>query len=79
MDNQDQPLGAPHLQNNTEEETKTSSKRKLNWKGFGIGIIAVIIIEFIAITALQSGDPQIQNPTQPTPTITPTTTITPSK
>ncbi len=71
MENTDKPLGAPNLNADTHSASNDSPqpvapKRKLNWKGFGIGIIAVIIIEFFAITMLQQGDPQIALVT-PTP------------
>ncbi len=74
MENNDKPLGTPNLNeetpsssaNNSSQTPPPTQKRKLNWKGFGIGIIAVIVIEFLAVTMLQQGDPQISLLT-PTP------------
>lgn len=63
MDKNDKPLGTPisHTDTPGQDPTQTSlkAKKKLNWKAFGIGVIAVIIIEILAISMLQSGDPQI--------------------
>lgn len=78
MNDQDQPIGASNLHNNTQAADPTQPtqpqkpKRKLNWKGFGIGVIAVIIIEFFAISMLQMGEPQINPPESPIPTAKPT-------
>ncbi|MBA3724122.1 MAG: hypothetical protein H0W89_04525 [Candidatus Levybacteria bacterium] len=63
MDENDKPIGAPTIHNETSAESQIQTpqkpKHKLNWKAFGIGIIAVIIIEVLAVSMLQSGDPQI--------------------
>jgi hypothetical protein len=86
MNDQDKPIGAPNLHTDAphDEQSQTpqqpeKQKRKLNWKGFGIGIIAVIIIEFFAVSMLNSPDPEIpiappNEPTkaQPSPTMDPT-------
>jgi hypothetical protein len=87
MDEQDKPLGAPKVQSDhsSDQTPQQKPKRKLNWKGFAIGIIIVIIIEFFAISMLNSPDPEIpiQPPTESSPTatlsITPTLTPTPTK
>lgn len=55
------------------------NKRKLNWKGFAFGVVAVIIIEFLAIAMLQSGDPQIQVQETISPSISPTNTSVPKR
>src|SRR5579872_1814766 len=68
------------------QQPELPPKRKLNWKGFSIGIIIVIIIEIIAFNALKSENKQIttEHPTpiaaktQIAPNIT-FTTATPSK
>jgi hypothetical protein len=76
MNDQDQPLGAPNFHSNTQSadsnQPPKKPKRKLNWKGFGIGVIAVIVIEFFAISMLQMGEPQINPPETPVPTAKPT-------
>ncbi len=63
MDENDKPIGAPAMHNEASAQDATQTpqkeKRKLNWKAFGIGVIAVIIIEILAVSMLQSGDPQI--------------------
>lgn len=83
MNDQDKPLGAPDLSNDqkTNAEQPPKAKRKLNWKGFFIGIIAVIIIEFFAISMLNSPDPDISipsTPEQPSITKTASASATPS-
>ncbi len=88
MDDSDKPLGAPHAaadEDKPSEETK--SRRKLNWKGFFIAIVVVVLIQWYAITTLNSEDPQIAPPTTPTsiqpsqipspyPSVNPTANIT---
>lgn len=69
MNDQDKPLGAPHLETEPpkpEDPKHPSVKRKLNWKGFFIAIVAVIFIEWAAISTLNMGDPQVHIPTEPT-------------
>lgn len=70
MNEQDKPLGAPNLEEaspKSESPEQPAKKRKLNWKGFFIAIIAVVFIEWAAITSLNSGDPQLPPPpTEPT-------------
>lgn len=75
MEEQNKPLGAPQIQSDhttdpLQPTQPQKQKRKLNWKGFAIGIVAVIIIEFFAISMLNSPDPEIpiQPPTNATPT-----------
>jgi len=48
------------------EHVKVHPKRKLNWKGFFIGIVIVIIIEIFAVNALTKENKHI-TPTHPTP------------
>lgn len=69
----DKPLGAPDLSSDKKTILPVPPKdlkKKLNWKGFFIGIIIVIIIEFIAISMLNNPDPEIPIPQQPDPTPT---------
>lgn len=76
MNEQDKPLGTPNLHADTpidQAPTPQKTKRKLNWKGFFIGIAAVIVIEFFAVSMLNSPDPEI--PIQP-PNASPTPTKT---
>lgn len=75
MNDQDKPLGAPNLSEHQKAESlmpATKAKRKLNWKGFFIGIIIVLVIEFFAISMLRAGDPEIPIE-QPQNTPSPTT------
>lgn len=67
----DQPLGVPPklLQNQQTSPIKTG--RKLNWKGFFIGIIVVIIIEYFAVSTLQNDNKQ----PVPSPKLSPTKTL----
>jgi hypothetical protein len=65
MEDKDQPLGAPNLGTENQhaepnqQQQPPKPKRKLNWKGFGFGIIAVIVIEFFAVSMLNSPDPEL--------------------
>lgn len=62
MNDQDKPIGAPDISTHQEAYFPTAPekpKRKLHWKAFFIGIVIVIIIEFIAISMIRSGDPEI--------------------
>src|SRR6185312_11797648 len=52
MDNESQ-INSPEQQQQATLQTPKPS-RKLNWKGFFIGIIIVIIIEIVAVNALKS-------------------------
>lgn len=73
----DKPLGAPKKQEEkkkgTEHEIHTT-KKPLNWRGFIIGIIIVLFIEWFAVKALSGDDPKVlpsiipSNP--PSPTVT---------
>lgn len=78
MEEKDSPLGAPNLQSGqptdpSQPALPSKPKRKLNWKGFAIGIVAVIVIEFFAISMLNSPDPEIPiQPPQQTPSVTAT-------
>lgn len=73
----DKPLGAPQSLPKSDKITQHeihTIKKPLNWRGFFIGLVIVLIIEWFAIKALTGDDPKILPsiiPSQPpSPTIT---------
>lgn len=74
MQDTEKPLGSPIPldQQSTPTTPPTTPKKSLNWKGFFLGILVVVLIEWFAIKALNNGDPYVL------PTITPTTPPSPT-
>jgi hypothetical protein len=69
MDTNDQPIG---MSQPLDNQPPQQPRKKLNWKGFLIGIIAVVIIEVIAVNALKNDNKQTASAIPPTPAPTAT-------